>query len=234
VDWHERQTMLKFAFPVDVHTASARSEIQFGHIERPTHTNTSWDEARFETCAHRWVHVGEAGRGLGVANDATYGHDVTRHARQGGGTYSVVRQTLLKSPLFPDPEADQGEHVFRTSLVPGGVAEAVQAGYRLNLPLRAAAAGTVDPLVSVANPAMVVETVKLAEDASGDVVVRLYEAHGARTEAVLDLGFAAAGVLETDLLERETDRAAVTASDAGSVSLALRPFQLVTLRFTRA
>jgi alpha-mannosidase len=234
VDWHERQHMLKFAFPVDVHTASARSEIQFGHIDRPTHTNTSWDEARFETCAHRWVHVAEAGWGLGVANDATYGHDVTRHARSGGGTFSVVRQTLLKSPLFPDPEADQGAHVFRTSLVPGGVAEAVRTGYRLNLPLRAVAAGAVAPLVSVANPAVAVETVKLAEDGSGAVVVRLYEAHGTRTEAVLDLGFAAASVAETDLLEREIEQAAVTASDDGSVSLALRPFQLVTLRMPRA
>ncbi|WP_344484488.1 alpha-mannosidase [Glycomyces endophyticus] len=234
VDWHERQHMLKFAFPVDVHTSSARSEIQFGHIERATHTNTSWDEARFETCAHRWVHVAESGWGLGVANDATYGHDVTRHPRAGGGTFSVVRQTLLKSPLFPDPEADQGAHVFRTALVPGGVAEAVRAGYRLNLPLRATTAGAVAPLVRVENPAVVVETVKLAEDGSGDVVVRLYEAHGTRTEAVLDLGFAAASAVETDLLEREVERAAVQGADSGSVSLALRPFQIVTLRLTRA
>ncbi|RRS01742.1 alpha-mannosidase [Glycomyces terrestris] len=234
VDWHERQHMLKFAFPVDVHTASARSEIQFGHIERATHTNTSWDEARFETCAHRWVHVAEGDWGLGVANDATYGHDVTRHPRRGGGTFSVVRQTLLKSPLFPDPEADQGAHVFRTSLVPGGVAEAVRAGYRLNLPLRPVAAAAAAPLVAVANPAVVVETVKLAEDGSGDVVVRLYEAHGTRTSAVLELGFAASRVIETDLLERETEPAAVAASDAASVSLTLRPFQIVTLRIARA
>ncbi|NED80712.1 alpha-mannosidase, partial [Streptomyces sp. SID11233] len=88
VDWHEKQRLLKLAFPVDVHTASARSEIQFGHVERPTHTNTSWDVARFETPAHRWVHVADAGQGVGVANDATYGHDISRHERPGGGTYS--------------------------------------------------------------------------------------------------------------------------------------------------
>ncbi|GAB3644486.1 alpha-mannosidase [Glycomyces tarimensis] len=231
VDWHEQQQMLKLAFPVDVHTASARSEIQFGHIERPTHTNTSWDEARFETCAHRWVHVDEAGWGLGVANDATYGHDITRHPRRGGGTFSVVRQTLLKSPLFPDPTADQGAHVFRTSLVPGGIAEAVRAGYRLNLPLRSTYAGPVEPLVSVENPAVVVETVKLADDGSGDVVVRLYEAYGRRTQAVLRTGFRVSGVVETDLLERAVEPAAVRSGDAETVALALRPFQLVTLRF---
>lgn len=235
VDWHERQKMLKLAFPVDVHTASARSEIQFGHIERATHANTSWDEARFETAAHRWVHVGDSGFGLAVANDATYGHDVTRHERAGGGTYSLVRQTLLKAPLFPDPTADQGEHVFRTSLVPGGVDDAVRAGYRLNLPLRAVdGVPGVEPLLRSTCDAAVVETVKLAEDGSGDVVVRLYEAFGTRVRAALDLGFAARSVVETDLHERVAEPAAVVGSDARSVALSLRPFQLVTLRIARS
>ncbi|WP_123306784.1 glycoside hydrolase family 38 C-terminal domain-containing protein [Cellulomonas sp. PhB143] len=239
VDWHEQQKMLKLAFPVDVHTSSARSEIQFGHVERPTHTNTSWDEARFETVAHRWVHVADAGNpgsGLGVANDATYGHDVTRHARRGGGTYSVVRQTLLKAPLFPDPTADQGEHLFRTALVPGGVAASVEAGYRLNLPPRPAGAEGVAPLVAVDGTA-VVETVKLAEDGSGDVVVRLYESLGERADVVLRASFAAREAAETDLLERATDASAVRgverAPDGATVRLALRPFQLVTLRLSR-
>jgi alpha-mannosidase len=248
VDWHEKQRMLKLAVPVDVHTTSARSEIQFGHIDRPTHTNTSWDTARFETPAHRWVHVADAGFGVGVANDSTYGHDITRHARDGGGTYSLVRQTLLRAPMFPDPDADQGEHTLRTSIVVGGVDAAVEAGYRLNLPGRATqAAAAVEPLVSSDTAAAVIETVKLAEDGSGDVVVRLYEAHGTRTAASIGVHFPHAAVVETDLLERETAREAVigTTGDAavdgsavdgtgsGRVELALRPFQLVTLRFTR-
>ena len=139
VDWHERQRMLKLAFPIDVHTASAASEIQFGHIVRPTHTNTSWDAARFETSAHRWVHVADARFGVAVANDSTYGHDITRHERPGGGTYSLVRQTLLRAPLFPDPEADQGMHTLRSSIVVGDIGDAIAEGYRLNLPLRAVA-----------------------------------------------------------------------------------------------
>lgn len=225
IDWHERQRMLKLGFPVDVHTTSARSEIQFGHIDRPTHTNTSWDVARFETSAHRWVHVGEPGFGVGIANDATYGHDITRHERQGGGTYSLVRQTLLRAPLFPDPEADQGVHTLRSSIVIGDVGAAIETGYRLNLPLRAAGSAGVVPLVASSSPAVVVETVKLAEDGSGDVVVRLYESRGSRAETTLAVGFPHTRVERTDLLERATGEAAIT--------LTFRPFELVTLRFVR-
>jgi alpha-mannosidase len=233
VEWHERQRMLKLAVPVDVHTASARSEIQFGHIERATHTNTSWDTARFETPAHRWVHVSDAGFGVGVANDSTYGHDVTRHARDGGGTYSVVRQTLLRAPLFPDPEADQGRHVLRSAIVVGGVGDAIEEGYRLNLPMRAAAGAAVEPLIASTSPAIVVETVKLAEDGSGDVIARLYEAHGSRATGTIGVGFDHAGVVETDLLEREQPAVAVVKAAGPAVDLSLRPFQLVTLRFAR-
>jgi len=129
VDWHERQKLLKLAFPVDVHAERATSEIQFGHLHRPIHTNTSWDAARFETVAHRWVHVGEPGYGVAVANDSTYGHDVTRSTREDGGTTTVVRLSLLRAPLFPDPTADQGEHRLRVSLRAGAtIADAVAEG----------------------------------------------------------------------------------------------------------
>ena len=181
VDWHEREKVLKAAFDVDVHTDHAAYETQFGHVVRPTHENTTWDAARFEVCAHRWVHVGDGGYGVGLANDATYGHDVTRHPRDGGGTFSRVRLSLLRAPLFPDPETDQGRHVLRYALVPGaGIAGAAEAGYALNLPLRRRTGSPVEPLVSVEGTAYV-EAVKLAEDGSGDVVVRLYEPLGART-----------------------------------------------------
>jgi alpha-mannosidase len=233
VEWHERQRMLKLAVPVDVHTASALSEIQFGHIERATHTNTSWDTARFETPAHRWVHVSDAGFGVGVANDSTYGHDITRHARDGGGTYSLVRQTLLRAPLFPDPDADQGRHVLRSAIVVGGVGDAIEEGYRLNLPVRAAAGAVVEPLIASSTPAIVVETVKLAEDGSGDVIARLYEAHGSRATGTIATGFDHLGVVETDLLEREQPADAVVQAAGPAVDVSLRPFQLVTLRFAR-
>ena len=114
VDWHDRQKLLKLAFPLDVHADRATSEIQFGHVHRPTHANTSWDAARFETCAHRWVHVGEPGYGVAVANDATYGHDIARNGRT-----TTVRLSLLRAPLFPDPDADQGTHRFAVTLRAG-------------------------------------------------------------------------------------------------------------------
>ncbi|WP_345762884.1 alpha-mannosidase [Diaminobutyricibacter sp. McL0608] len=238
VDWHERQRMLKLAFPIDVHTASAASEIQFGHIVRPTHTNTSWDAARFETSAHRWVHVADARFGVAVANDSTYGHDISRHERPGGGTYSLLRQTLLRAPLFPDPEADQGMHTLRSSIVVGHIGDAIAEGYRLNLPPRAvagsaSASAALLPLVSSDDPAVVVETVKLAEDRSGDVVVRLYESRGARASAGLRVHFGFSVVVETDLHELPIPAVAVTASTPDRVELALRPFQLLTLRFER-
>ncbi|NNC11744.1 alpha-mannosidase [Planctomonas sp. JC2975] len=231
VDWHERQSMLKFAFPLDVRADRAASEVQFGHVHRPTHENTSWDAARFETSAHRWVHVGEPGFGVAVANDSMYGHDVSRRTRRGGGTLTLVRQSLLRAPLFPDPEADQGEHVVRSSLTVGAeIADAIAAGYALNLPLRTAAA-PIEPLVSIEGDGVLVEAVKLAEDRSGDVIVRVYEALGRRTTATVHFGFSVASVVQTDLLEDEL--AAPDGFESATNGLALRPFQVVTLRVRR-
>ncbi|RUR03277.1 alpha-mannosidase [Labedella endophytica] len=240
IDWHERQKLLKLAFPLDVHAERASSEIQFGHIHRPTHVNTSWDAARFETSAHRWVHVGEPGYGVAVANDSTYGHDITRSTRDAdrggdGGTTTLVRESLLRAPTFPDPHADQGRHVLRTAIRVGAdVLEAAAEGYRLNVPPRAVTGGAdIAPLLTVDDPAVVVEAVKLAEDGSGDVIVRLYEARGSKARASLTAGFAFASVTETDLLERDVEPTALVSSSdgAGPVSLSLRPFHLVTLRF---
>ena len=233
VDWHDRQKLLKLAFPLDVHADRATSEIQFGHVHRPTHANTSWDAARFETCAHRWVHVGEPGYGVAVANDSTYGHDIGRATRPGGGTTTTVRLSLLRAPLFPDPTADQGSHRFATSLRTGAtIGDAIAEGYRLNLPLRRITGEReVAPLMSVDNPAVVIEAVKPAEDGSGDVVVRLYEARGTRTTARIAADFAWSSVVETDLLERPLP--ARVCLDPGGERLSVRPFQIVTLRFGR-
>jgi alpha-mannosidase len=231
VDWHESEHVLKLAVDCDVHADDARYETQFGHVVRPTHVNTSWDAARFEVCAHRWVLVTEAGYGVAVANRTTYGHDVTRHARPGGGSYSRVRASLLRAPRFPDPETDQGLHSFRHAIVPGaGVAEAARAGYGLNLPLRRRPGGAVDPLVGVdaeGEGAAYVEALKLAEDGSGDVIVRIYEPLGARARVRVTPSFESAGAQVVDLLERP-----LVSDDWNGAELTLRPFQLVTLRFS--
>jgi len=229
VQWQERQKLLKLAFPFDVHADTAAAEVQFGHLRRSTYANTSWDMARFETCGHRWVHVAEPGFGVTVANDRVYGHDVTRDTRATGGTTTLVRESLLRAPRFPDPSADQGRHVFRHSVSVGDLLAGVAEGYRVNLPLRPAAGGPVEPIVAVDNPAIVVEAVKLAEDGSQDVIVRLYEARGGRARGRLSPGFPAADALRTDLLERP-----LADQPATPLELDLRAFELVTLRIARA
>ncbi|MDT0303578.1 alpha-mannosidase [Streptomonospora wellingtoniae] len=234
VDWHERERFLKAAFPLDVRASEVAAEIQFGHVHRPAHTNTSWDAARFEACGHRWVRAGEPGYGHALATASTYGHDVDRAVRRDGGTTTVLRLSLLRAPRFPDPEADQGRHVFAYALVPGaGISDAVREGYRLNLPERAAPGGAdVAPLVAAEGAGVVVESVKLAEDRSGAVVVRLYEAHGARVRGALRASFPLAGAAAVDLLEEPLDEGPIEVS-GGRVAFALRPFQILTLRLAR-
>ena len=240
VDWHESEKILKAAFPLDVKADFSAAETQFGHVLRPTHTNTSWEAAKFEICAHRWIHVGEPGWGAAVVNDATYGHDVTRDVRADGGQTTTVRLSLLRAPRYPDPETDQGTHRMRYALVPGAsIGDAVREGHWINLPERAVTGGSpVAPLVTVDSEQVVVEAVKLAEDRGGDVVVRLYEAHGGRARATLTAGFPVTSVTATDLLERPLDgaaeRGAYEVVESGAVALRLRPFQILTLRLARS
>nr|WP_290367892.1 glycoside hydrolase family 38 C-terminal domain-containing protein [Spelaeibacter cavernicola] len=230
IDWHETEKLLKLSFPLDVHADRSASETQFGHVFRPTHSNTSWDFAKFEICAHRWVHVAETGYGVAVTNDSTYGHDIGRQARDAGGTTTTVRLSLLRAPRFPDPHTDQGRHVLRVAVRPNAtIGDAVEEGYRINLTPRTVkgAVDAVEPLLQVSNPAVVVEAVKLAEDRSGDVIVRLYESRGGRARTTITPDFDYAAVEFTDLLERPVD------GPADALDFELRAFQLVTLRFRR-
>ncbi|MEV6651575.1 glycoside hydrolase family 38 C-terminal domain-containing protein [Streptomyces sp. NPDC051219] len=236
IDWHETEKFLKAAFPMDIHADRYAAETQFGHLFRPTHTNTSWDAARFEACNHRFLHIAEPGWGVALVNDSTYGHDVSRAVRpEDSGPTTTFRLSLLRAPRFPDPETDQGTHRFRYALVPGAsVVEAVREGYGINLPERRlpGEAGAA-PLFTVDNEAVVLSAVKLADDGTGDVVVRLYEAAGGRATAVLSTGFPALSAVSTDLLERPlADAPAYLVAD-GRIEVSLRPFQLLTLRLAR-
>ncbi|RIX31277.1 alpha-mannosidase [Amnibacterium setariae] len=235
VDWQEREKLLKLAFPVDVRAERVASEVQFGHVERATHANTSWDAARFETSQHRWQHLGEPGFGVAVVNDSVYGSDTTRIRREGGGTASLLRLSILRAARFPDPEQDRGAHRFAVGLLPGArVVDAVAAGYRINLLERTVrGGGAVEPLLAVEGEGVVVESVKLAEDGDGDIVVRLYEALGRSTEAAVVLGVAHEGVEEVDLLEDPLAPSALVGVDGGRARLRLRPFRIVTLRVRR-
>jgi len=237
VDWHEHQTLLKAAFPVTVNAPRATFDIQWGNVERPTHWNTSWDWARFETCAHKWADLSEGDYGVALLNDCKYGYDIKGH---------TVRLSLIKSGVYPDPEADQGEHVFSYALLPhegdwrGG--EVVRQAYLFNMPatgyIRSARDVTVAAanvpqalpsayaLVATSRPGLVIETIKPAEDGDG-LIVRFYDAHNTRGEATLTFARPIASAEETNMLEEAYGPAVY---DGHDLRVAVRPYGIGTFR----
>jgi alpha-mannosidase len=234
IDWIERHILLKVAFPVDVLAPQATYEIQWGNVQRPTHRNTSWDWARFETCAQKWVDLSEGGYGVSILNDCKYGHDIHDN---------IIRISLLRSPTFPDPTADQGEHTFTYSLLPhkGEWNErTISAAYALNDPLivytpAKRTSPVANPIksieeptsfISVANPNIVIETIKRAEDDNG-IIVRLYESQRKRGPITLTTGFPLREAWHTNLLEQNDTVLTVTDQQ---VTFNVKPYEIVTLR----
>lgn len=235
VDWHEDEKFLKLAFPLALHTDRAASEIQYGHLYRPIHTNTNWDAARFETVAHRWVQVAEPNYGVAIANDRTYGYDISREVVEGVSS-TTVRMSILRAPNFPDPVSDRGRHSFKFLVRLGAqIPDAINAGYQLNMPVRevkGVAKSEVEPLITVSTSSVLVESVKLAEDGTGDLIVRLYEAEGIHSQINVKANFPIKKAKLTDSLERpRTDSVAMISSS--EIGLEFKPFQLRTVRFYR-
>lgn len=204
VDWQERQMLLKAAFPVAVRAARATYDIQFGAVERPTHRNTPWDWARFEVCGHKWADLSEGDYGVSLLNDSKYGHDIHDN---------VLRLTLLKGAVAPDPTADLGNHQFTYALLPHDGdwrMETVDEAYALNYPLlsRFVQAGgggglpTRYQFASVDDTRVIIETVKKAEEGDG-IVIRLYDAMNTRGTATLTLGFEIAEAFAVNLVEED-------------------------------
>jgi alpha-mannosidase len=231
IDWHENEKLLKLAFPIDIHAEEVAAETQFGFVKRPTHENTSWDFARFESCQHKYLFLNEKDWGVAFANDSTYGFDVQRTTESNGATVTSVRFSLLRSTKFPDPEADQGRHTLKFKIRPAATIEdAVSLGYELNYPAREVQGNRpVEPLVSSSAAQVVVETVKLAEDGSGDLIVRLYESTGGRADSRIAFAGVAEKIWMTDFLELPTSAEQVA---GGSIDLQFRPFQVITLRIS--
>jgi alpha-mannosidase len=228
VQWKESQKLLKVAFPVNVHAQKATYEIQFGHVERPTHGNTSWDMGKFEVCAQKWADLSEPRYGVALLNDCKYGHDI-----QG----SVMRLSLLRAPISPDPLADRGEHTFAYSLLPhiGDLRDShvIEEAYSLNVPLIVRDLKPVDGTLPASHsfflgsrPGVVFETVKVAEAGAG-LILRLYEAEGGRGPLELTTTLPVRKAWLTNLLE--TDEKPLPISN-GVVHLDLKPFEIVTLR----
>jgi alpha-mannosidase len=229
INWNERHTMLKVAFAVDVLSPQATYEIQWGNVTRPTHRNTSWDWARFETCAQKWVDLSEGDYGVSLLNDCKYGHDIHDN---------VMRITLLRSPTMPDPMADFGEHEFKYSLYPHAGSwneETQREAYLLNDPIivyrskvesqRSNVTRHVS-LITCDASNVIIETIKRTEDGNG-LIVRLYESQRRRGQVQVKFGSAVDSAWTTNLLE-ENESALGVEND--SIILNMKPYQIVTLR----
>ncbi|MEK8129342.1 alpha-mannosidase [Paenibacillus filicis] len=202
VHWHEQRQLLKAAFPVDIRATEATYDIQFGNVKRPTHWNTSWDYARFESVGHQWADLSERSYGVSLLNDCKYGYDIKDNR---------LRLTLIKSAKVPDPTADQGEHRFVYALFPhsgdwleGGT---VQAAYALNQPLSVsegaagALPGSLFRVWESDGARVMVDAVKKAEDGR-KVVLRLHEYAGNRGKLTISSDYGIVSWQECDLLEQ--------------------------------
>ncbi|MFT5905572.1 MAG: alpha-mannosidase [Cryomorphaceae bacterium] len=230
VDWQERNRLLKVSFPVAISSYRASFETQYGHVERSTHDNTSWDAAKFEVPAHKWADLSESGYGVALLNDCKYGYDIKG---------SNMRLTLLKAASAPDPEADRGVHQFTYSLLPhlgslqeGGV---IEQAYALNVPLVLQQTdehvGDLPPeqsFFAVNRPGVFIEAVKKAER-TDDAVVRVYDGYQSRGEvSIISSLHCESTVSELDLMENKLHD---ISSNNGEVTLKIKPFEIRTIQF---
>lgn len=223
VEWRERHRMLRVAFPVAVAADQATFEIQYGHVRRNTHRNVSWDMARFEVAAQRYADLSDHQYGVALLNDCKYGHKVHEN---------VLDLNLLRSPTTPDPDADQGTHLFTYSLLPheapliasNVMAEAAQ----LNQPPLVFAGRrsvTAQVPVHVSGPGVSLEVLKRAEK-DACCIIRLVETRGCRTDALVRLADSNARLVETDLMEWQSLRTL----GKGLIRIPMRPFEICTYK----
>ncbi len=223
VDWREEHKLLKVAFPADMVASKATYEIPFGALERPTHENTSWEQAQYEVCGHRFADLSEGGYGISLLNDCKYGYDIKG---------STLRLTLLRSPRWPDMTADIGEHEFTYAIYPHEgdwrAAHVVRQAAELNQPLRIVdeASSIGGTYLELHSKHVVLETVKAAERGEG-TIIRLYESSGGRETIVLKLPAGMRKASVVNLLEEELN---VLAVDKGELRLSFKPFEVITLR----
>jgi alpha-mannosidase len=230
VDWHETHTLLKAAFPLAATSPKATYEIPYGAIQRPTTRNNSWEKAQFEVPALRWADLGDDHQGVSILNDSKYGYDAL------GNT---LRLTLLRSPTWPDPDADQGLQHFTYEIYPHTgpwqASETVHRGYELNTPLTAQQVsphtGTLPPthsFASIDEPNIILSAVKKAEDANG-LIFRFYEAAGKPAVTHLHIPPGALYAIETNLMETSIPNAPHLPITNDTLTLTTNPWEIRTL-----
>lgn len=229
IDWHERHVLLKAAFTLAATSPFATYEIPYGTIERPTTRNNSWEKAQFEVPAEHWADLGDGKQGFSLLNKDKYGYDAVGNE---------LRLTLLRSPTYPDPEADQGRHHFHFALYPhaGSWKDAltVRHGFEYNYPLQALVttehAGPLPAehsFISVSPNDVVLTAVKKAEDARG-LILRVYEWAGKDGMAEFHVPPGATGATVTNLMEKPQGEA-LTVTD-GVVKVSIHPYEIVTVQ----
>ena len=229
INWVQRRQILKVSFPVDINADKASYEIQFGTIERPTHYNTSWDQAKFEVCAHKYADLSEGNYGVSLLNDCKYGHDIHN---------GDMRLTILTSAWNPDNMGnynDQGEHTLTYSILPhkGNLAssDTVMHAYDLNLPMTACKTTGLGELpseyslVKVDRDNVIVEAVKEAEYGD-ETIVRLYDCKNVRAKTSVTFGFDVKEAYIGNLSEKKLKKLTV---NNNTVSVEIKPFEIVTL-----
>lgn len=225
VDYHEKHQLLKAAFPVDIRSTYGTYDVQYGNVRRPNHWNTSWDQARFESVAHRWADLSERNYGVSLLNDCKYGHDIKDN---------VMRISLLRAGTHPDHLQDQGEHTFTYAILPHGgdfvEGRTVQEAFALNEEMQVAA-GTIDvgyrSFLSFDNDQVELDAVKKAENGEG-IIIRFHEFAGSRQEVRLQLGFPYKAWTETDLRERPAE----ASSSEKDICMEVKPFEIKTILVT--
>jgi alpha-mannosidase len=225
VDWHENHKFLKVEFPLNIRSSVATYEIQFGHLDRPTHYNTSWDQAQFEVCGHKWADLSEHGFGVALLNDCKYGYSTLAN---------VMRLSLLRSPKAPDETSDMGRHTFKYALLPHKgefqTAGVIKQAYELNYPLRlCGSCGDGDlrkSFFQVSDPGIIIECVKPAEDRKDCLLVRLYESFGGWREAHLSTSMSVSDAHRCNILEERQEMVEVKEN---RLYLQFNPFEIVSL-----
>lgn len=225
VGWYERQQVLKVGFNVDIRSVEATYDIQFGYAKRPTHWNTSWDKARFESVGHQWVDLSETGYGVSLLNNSKYGHDIKDNR---------IRLTLLTGAIDPNPEADLGEHLFVYSLFPhkGDLlnAKTPEEAWELNNPLHVVEGIQTQnkrPVYFESEASVFLDAFKQAEDKDG-FVVRFHDHTGGSREIVVRLDTVFTQWCESNLLEKPvSDWSSI---QDNTIRIKVKPFEIVTLR----
>lgn len=227
IDWQERHKLLKVSFPLEIHANEVLSEIQFGHIRRPNHRSRQFDQDRFEICNHKWSALVEEGRGAAVLNDSKYGLSALGKS---------LNLTLLKAAMAPDMTADRGLQTFTYALYtwngPLLHSGLLREAYDLNAPVfivNGAPAAPSGSFFQLDCENIVIETLKPAEDGSGEVILRLYEAMRTATRCTLTAFRPLRAVQQTNLLEEALQP---LAPQGNRLTLDFRPFEIKTLRIT--